>query len=346
VGFRPLDKNRFTEFTRYEWEEENGWRGEFNLNLRTGFFEGDLGSVFPIFDYAGRWPIDLGFSVGRQNINFQDGVMINDDLDVLALVRNNLRFPFIPASNIRVSGLWGWDGSDRGPGNNPINRGEPQAHVLGLFSSLDMHHSTVNIDSIYVIDDKSSGGDASYFGVSSIQRIPFEPLAYINSTFRLNSSFGHEVTNAAVGKGILLTSELSFTPHHSDDNVYFNSFWAAGNYTQAGREPILGGPIAPLGILFASPNLGDFRSELIGAAQDALGVVLGYQAFWNYHFTNLTLEMAGTKDTGGGVDQYGLGFQFQHKLSQHVQFQIDGHFGVVEDENPRWGGRSEFLIII
>jgi hypothetical protein len=346
VGFRPLDNNRFLEFTRLELEQQTGFRGEFNLNLRNFFFEGDLGSLFPNLDFKGMRPIDLGFSVGRQNINFQDGVMINDDMDVLSLTRNNLRLPFIPASNIRVTTLWGWNGSDRGGGNSPLNRGGPQADVLGLFTSLDLHKSTVNFDWTYVIDDKPTGGDATNLGVSVIRRYVVPHLGYVNSTLRANTSIAHEAKTAAAGTGTVLSSELSWTPHSSDDNIYVNSFWAIGNFTQAGREPILGGALAPLGILFASPNLGDFRSELVGSSQDVVGGAIGYQAFWNYHHTNLTLELAGTKDTGGGTDQIGVGFQFQQKLSQHVQFQVDGHYGVQEEGGPRWGGRTELLFII
>jgi hypothetical protein len=340
-GVRPLDKNRFEEFTRWEFEQESGGRGEFNLNLRTLFFEGDLGSVFPFLDKKGMRPLDLGFSVGRQNINFQDGIMINDDLDALGLVRNNLRLPFIPASNIRTTAVWGWNGNDRGGGNSPVNRGRPEAQVLGLFNSLDMHKNTLNIDGIYTIDDKPSGGDTVHFGISTIQRV-----GRFNTTFRSLSSFALEATTPQTGKGTVVTGEISWTPHASDDNIYINPFWAFGNFTQAGREPILGGALAPLGILFASPNLGNFRSELVGVAQDAFGGAIGYQAFWNYHHTNLTLELAGTKDTGGGLDQAAIGFQFQQKMGRHLQFQVDGHYGVREDTGPLWGARSEILFIL
>jgi len=346
AAFRPLDNNRFNQFTRYDFEDPNGddgFRGEFNLNLRALFFEGDFGSLFPFLDPAGMKPIDFGFSVGRQNINFQDGIMINDDLDALSIVRNNIRFPklFPGMSNLRVTGLWAWNGSERGAGVSPANRGGPEANVFGLFNSADFAKSTINIDGIWVLDEKASGGDAFYVGVSSIQRI-----GHYNTTFRYLGSFAEEAQTRQTGTGGLLTSEISWTPHASDDNVYVNSFLAMGNYTQAGREPILGGPLGPLGILFASPNLGDYRGELNGSTQDVMGTAVGYQAFWNDHHTNMTLELAMRKDyRDRGTDAIGAGFQIQQKVGQHVQLQFEGFVSAQEDRSRGYGGRAEVLVV-
>ena len=79
VGVAPLDKNRFTNFTRYSWESnqaQEGGRSEAGVFLRTAFCEGDFGSLFPVFDPDGTKLIDYGFSVGRQQITFQEGIML------------------------------------------------------------------------------------------------------------------------------------------------------------------------------------------------------------------------------------------------------------------------------
>jgi len=344
LAFRPLDKNRFSQFTRYDIKDttgDEGFRGEFNLNLRSLFFEGDLGSLFPFLDPKGMRPIDFGFSVGRQNILFQEGILINDDLDAVGLVRNNIRFQSIAMSNLRVTGLWAWKGNDRGGGENPVNRGSPEADLFALFNSADFWKSTVNVDAIFTSDKKSTGGDAFYLGLSSIQRI-----ALFNTAFRSNTSWAEENTTAQTGSGTLLSAEISWTPHKSDDVVYFNPFFALGNYTQAGREPIVGGPLAALGILFASPNLGDYRGEVNGSAKEVFGAALGYQAFWNDHHTNLTLETAMRNDYGGnGTSVAAIGFQLQQKVGQHVQLQLEGFISAQEDRNPGYGGRSEILVV-
>ena len=130
-----------------------------------------------------------------------------------------------------------------------------------------------------------------------------------------------------------------------------------GTFTQAAREPIDGGgPLAPLGILFASPNIGFFGSELDNKANDNAGAAIGYQAFWNDHWTNLGLEIAGFKDLGledefqQGFDwQVGVGFQAQQKVTQQSLVQLEGFYalqegeGDVEVDDDAYGGRLEFL---
>ena len=65
-----------------------------------------------------------------------------------------------------------------------------------------------------------------------------------------------------MGDGFLLAAEISWTPHSSDDIVYINPYWGIDNYTQAGREAVVGGPLAALGILLASPNLSNYGAEI------------------------------------------------------------------------------------
>ena len=109
--------------------------------------------------------------------------------------------------------------------------------------------STFNVDTIYV-DDNLDNGDGFYLGLSAIQRL--RGLGGISSAFRINNSFAldDEVGGNVIGDGTLLSVELSKLVVGSEDIVYFNPFWGIGNYTQAGREPILGGPLASLGILY------------------------------------------------------------------------------------------------
>ena len=116
-GIRPLDKNRFNAFSGYAIEEDRV-KNELNANIRTFFFEGDFGSLFPNLDKQGFLPIDLGFSIGRQPLLFQDGILINDTVDSLGLVRNNVRLPGV--SNLRISGVYGWDELDTRNDDRPI----------------------------------------------------------------------------------------------------------------------------------------------------------------------------------------------------------------------------------
>ena len=130
---------------------------------------------------------------------------------------------------------------------------------------------------IYV-DDNARNGDAFYIGASAIQRI--KALGGISTAFRINNSIAldDEIGGNVIGNGTLLSAEVSSIVPGSDDIAYFNPFISIGNFTQAGRKQILGGPLASLGILFASPNLSSYGAEVSTFTDDVVGFAAGYQA--------------------------------------------------------------------
>ena len=340
LGLRPTDKNRPTDFTKYTFDgAEEGFNPDFRLGLETLFFEGDVGSLFPVLDRAGFVPLDFGFTVGRQPLIFQEGILINDTIDAVGLIRNNIPFP--GTSNFRVSGIWGFNRTDR----NDARGGDEQ--LFGLFTAADTHLSTFNLDLIY-IDDDTRSGDGLYGGFAAIQRLPH--LGGISSAFRVNASYAvdDEVGNNSLGDGVLFTSELSKTVKGSDDIVYFNSFLNIGNFTQAGREAINGGPLANTGILFASPNLSTYLAEIDPfTGDDVIGGAIGYQAFWDDNRRNLILETAGRYDlSGNGIDSLGFGFQLQQAVGRHIQLQLEAFYTLQEEIQDASGTRAEILFVL
>lgn len=338
LGLRPTDNNSPNRFTRYTFDGANeGFNDEFGFNVETLFFEGDLGSLFPNLDQAGIKPIDYGFTVGRQPVVFQEGILINDTVDAVGLIRNNIPFP--GTSNFRVSAMWGWNRLDR---NELEARNE---NMYGLFIAADAHVSTYNLDMIYVDDEGDR--DGFYVGASAIQRLAW--LGGISTAFRINSSFAldEEVPGNTIGTGTLLTAELSKTVPGSDDIVYFNSFLGLGNFTQAGREAIVGGPLANTGILFASPNLSTYLAEINPFTEDdVIGGAIGYQAFWDNKRRNLILEIAGRHDlSGNGKDSLGFGMQLQQAVGQHVQLTLEGFYTINEDLDDGLGARAEIQVV-
>ena len=339
LGLRPFDNNLPSRFTRYTFDGSNeDFNNELNLDIETLFFEGDIGSLLPKLDRAGIKPIDFGFTVGRQPFTFQEGIILNDTVDAVGFVRNNLVFP--NTSNLRISGLWAWDRLDR----NDRNRGT-DPNMYGLFVFADAHVSSYNLDMIYV-DDNATNGDAFYIGASAIQRI--RALGGISSAFRINNSIAldEEIGGNVIGDGSLLSAEFSTIVPGSDDIAYFNPFISIGNFTQAGREQILGGPLASLGILFASPNLSTYGAEVSPFTDDVVGFATGYQAFWDDHRRNLILEIAGRHDYDGqGFDQLGLGFQLQQAIGQHIQAQLEGFYTFNGERDDGVGARAELFIV-
>jgi hypothetical protein len=166
----------------------------------------------------------------------------------------------------------------------------------------------------------------------------------LSPAFRINNSVAldDEVGGNVIGDGTLLSVEVSKLVPGSEDIVYFNPFWGIGNYTQAGREPILGGPLASLGILFASPNLSTYGAEMVPFTNDVAGFATGYQAFWDDNKRNLILELAARKDTDGeGFDSLGVGFQLQQAIGQHIQLQPEAFYAFNEGQSDGSGFRFE-----
>jgi|LWDU01.1.fsa_nt_gi hypothetical protein len=339
VGLRPVDNNQSTRFTSYSFNGANeGFNNEFNLDIETLFFEGDLGSLFPNLDKAGIKPIDYGFTVGRQPITFQEGILINDTVDAIGLVRNNLVFP--GTSNLRISGMWAWNRLDR---NDQALNSNP--NMYGLFTAIDADVSTFNLDLIYV-DDDDINGDGFYIGASAIQRL--KAFGGISTAFRINSSIAldNKIAGNVIGDGTLLTAEFSSVVHGSDDIAYVNPFLAIGNYTQAGRESVVGGPLANTGILFASPNIANYGAEINPFTNDVVGVATGYQAFWDNHRRNLVLEVAVKHDyNGDDFNSYGVGFQLQQAVGEHVQLQLESFYVINSEVDDTSGSRFEVLIV-
>jgi hypothetical protein len=209
-----------------------------------------------------------------------------------------------------------------------------------LFTAVDFANNTVNVDAIYVNDDGSANADGFYLGLSSIQRIKG-----ISTAFRINSSVGKP--EGTTGDGSLISAEISHIVPGSDDIWYVNPYVALGNFTQAGREAINGGPLGNLGILFASPNLSRYGAEISPFVNDVAGFAMGYQAFWDDHHRNMILEFANKIDYDGrGFDSYGLGFQVQQKVGQYVQLTFEGYaVKNTDDQDDNVGGRFEVQVV-
>lgn len=341
---RLLDDPR--DFTGYSIAQpsgtQNAFHNHFNLTYEPDslFFEGDIGELLPFLDPRDRYGLDYGISVGRQVLNFQGGLLINDNVDALGISRINLKPP--TANNWRIAFVWGW---------NELNRRnlpkESDAQLLGLFHEVEWRESTVEADLVYVMDRDTNTGEGLYTGIGATQR-----LGGINTTFRLVNSepFGsHTVHNDS---GFILFTQLSWTPHASENLVYANGFKGINDFRSASRDPGAGGPLGQVGILFESAGMGRYGAPINNTADDAIGGALGYQMFFDHTRTQLVLEVGGryaANDLGqraaGGVARY------QVAIGKHMILRLDGY--TVYDDNRasattkkdqfRYGSRLEVV---
>lgn len=340
LGVRPLDAGGRFAGVRSERDETGVRRREKiyedtrNFIVTTAFFEGDFGELFPNLDPDDSSRLDYGFSIGRQPLFFQEGIMINDVVDAFGITRNNL----LPGSslNTRVTYLIGW---------NQINRNDrvedPTAEMYALFTEHDFASTTINIDLAHV--DSNEETDGWYLGISASQRI-----GQINTAFSLNGSQAVELDSPQVSDGTVFFSEVSWTPARSISLIYWNFFASVDSYSSAARAPDVGGPMARTGILFAASGLGTIPSALSSDADEVVGTALGYQWIFNNARTQIIFELGGRTDRDDTQrEQSAAGIRLQQAMGQRFILLFDVFHAEHEnrEDNP-WGARLELLLKI
>ncbi len=333
VGLQPLNYDASGQFSGYRLAPgPHGLVDDTNANVRTLFFEGDFGSTLPDLDRMGILPIDFGYSVGRQPLFYQNGMLINDNVTMVGLARNSIHLPF--TSNVLLDLIYAWDHVER-PGRPPTTGEQPS--LMGVASTIDSLHTTYTMQMLH-ISDAHLFGDAWYVGGAAIQR-----FWLLNTALRVNSSITDGPATAVSTNGTLLSLETSFNPYRSDDIVYFNPYVALGNFTQAAKDPIVAGPLGALGITFAAYGIGTSVSALSSAADNVAGFATGYEAFWDAHRRSVTLELGVRENTGtnGTFNAQAVGARFQQAIGQRVLLEVDATYTRQEDHNDAFGLRTE-----
>ena len=349
VGFRNFDRDG--RFTSYILEPDPGdpafdgvfgtdgdrFREELNADIQSLYFEGDFGEIFPKLDQGDFGRSDIGFSIGRQPLLFQDGMLIQDSVDGVGLTRNTL----LPegTSNFRATLF---------VGANEVHRGNVEdrdAEMIALLTSTDFRRSTVDADLVYVSGSEATG-DLLSGGVSFVQRIGTK-----NTTFRLLASRAMEEETAQSTNGALLFTELSWTPHYTDDLIYFTGFVALDEFSSAARGPATGGPLGRAGINFAAVGLGSYGAPLSSQARDVAGGAFGYQKFYGAAKRRQLLGEVGVRfGTASDIaDAFAGTVRYQVAAGRRLVLVWDGFVGR-QDGGPfgedldLYGGRFELVV--
>ena len=333
----PFGVLRFTGYTSTS-SGTGSFSNQLNFDWNTLthlFFEGDLGEMFPGLDVDDRRGLDLGLSIGRQPINFQEGLLINDFIDAVGVTRNNLR----PggAVNLRFTGLYGWNGITRHSriaggspveGYSPLNALDDGAQLFGGFTEIDWRSTTAAMDVMFVrggaLGTALGAADGLYTGVSLVGRpgsgvfnvslrvVNSMPLGDASPTppaVDAGTASLLGITNPA-SRGTLVFSELSWTPHHSKNFFYANGFYAHDTYRAAALDVLIPGPLARAGILFAGSGLGDVpgvgAGALSPAASDVAGGAFGHQIFLGGTRQQLLLEGAARYSTAACLSAFDI----------------------------------------
>ncbi len=347
VGFRNFDRDgRFTSYILEPstsdpeflalFGDDDAFRDELNGEIESLYFEGDFGEIFPGVDQKDFGRTDIGFSVGRQPLIFQEGMLINDSIDGLGLTRNTL----LPrnTSNFRATFFVGAGDVHRN------NIEDPDAELFALLTSTDLRRSTVDADLAYVSGGASSG-DLLGFGLSAVQRI-----GKLNTSFRVLGSYAVDDKTAFSTDGVLLFSEVSFTPHYSQDLAYFTTFLALDEYSAVAAGPASGGPLGRAGISFAAVGLGNYGAPLSSRAREVVGGAVGYQKFYGVEKRRQLLAelglRAGTSSTVS--NQAAAVVRYQMAVGRRTVLVWDGFASYLEGlgntgDASGFGGRFELI---
>ena len=344
IGFRNFDRDG--RFTSYILEPDPGdpafealfgdrdrFREELNADIQSLYFEGDFGEIFPKLDKEDFGRKDYGFAVGRQPLLFQEGMLIDDSIDGIGITRNTL----LPknTSNFRATLYVGAENVHRS------NVEDDEAELFGLLTSTDFRASTVDVDLAYVTGSDLTG-DLAAVGVSAVQR-----LGKINTSFRLLASSALDQETAFSTDGVLLFSEVSWTPHYTHDLFYFTTFAALDEFSSAARGPATGGPLGRAGINFAAVGLGSFGAPLSSRARDVAGGAVGYQKFIGPQNRRQMLTELGVRTglAGGVDDSAAVTIRYQAAAGRRVVLGVSGFGARVESaaggDDSRFGGRFE-----
>lgn len=332
IGFRPFDRDgQFTGY-RLGGDGRENFMDHFNGNLRSLYFEGDFGELFPRLDEHDKHSLDYGFAVGRMPITHQDGLLINDSLDAVGISRASLFW--FGASAARITALFAWDQIHRGN-----NVRDPEGRLYALSYSADYKYSTFELDGVYVDGGSQLGGDGLFAGIGQTRR-----FGKYNSTLRAVFSWALDRETPAIGSGSLFYSQISRTMDYNDDIVYFDSFWSIDNFTSAARDPAVGGPLGATGILYEAVGLGGYGAALGNATPTgAVGFGLGYQHFFDSEKrSQLVAEIGARWNTQvPGREGYAFGIRYQRSLDQHLIWRVDGYIGSYNDGQTGQGLRTE-----
>jgi len=338
VGLRPFDEETANSrrFASYDFRNGDTIDGA-NAEFQTLFFEGDFGEIFPNLDPYDSLPLDYGFSVGRQPMLFQQGLLINEDrIDAVTVTKNTLSGGGI--LNLRATGAYAWNNINR---NNNVD--DPNAQLVGLLTETDIAGSTINADIAYVDSPNARFGSLLAYGVSAIQRIGSFHNTY-NSSVHFLGSHPTDGETQASGQGQLLFSQMSWTPHHTHDLVYANGFWAIDQFTSPARGTLGGGPLGQTGVLFSAAGLGRYGAPLSNQASNVAGGSIGYQLFFDGTRKQIIFEVGGRKDTNEiNAGAIAGGVRYQQAIGQHWIFLIDGFVAEHETLGTTPGTRIEML---
>lgn len=335
---RPLDKNG--SFTRYQISggADDDFVDEFDFDLDTLFFEGDLGAISQ--GLTGKTnAYDLPIAFGRVPLFTQNGIWLDDAVDGVAFGIAARNSPALDVSNFDLTFFAGFNQVTTAA----VADSNDRAKVFGLAGFADARKGYVELGYGYLDADQ---GDLSYHNVTAAFTRRYG--GRVANSVRLIGNFGQSATTKTAD-GVLVLVESSLVPRRpwnaipSPANVvpYFNLFAGFDRPQPLARAADSGGVLKNTGINFESDGLTGYPT-LDALAQDSYGGALGLEYLFELD-RQIVVEAAVVQRMGDSAlgSQYALGARYQHKISNAWIVRLDAMRGWREGLEDVYGARLE-----
>ena len=327
---RPLDEDG--SFTGQTFSPDSSdFETSFDLDVESWFFEGDIGEIFPRLDPQDRGEGDLGFAFGRIPIEFQNGYLVNDEMNAVGLSKTNIQLP--GSSGLRMMAVYAFNHINEP--NGMSDHGD--VDLIGVFTEGDFPWGLLEFDVAGTVSDQSRGdqintglGWTGHFG---------------GSNYSLHANLSRHDPQAVRTRfdeydGELLVAGYSTEISPKHDIFYANAYWAHGNFgrlaSKSGGPP----PLGPIGLSYAGVGIGSYRPALWPRPLDSVGFAAGVQKFFASEAGNVALELAHRNDLEPG-DQFGetggwaLTLRLQRKFANRFLFQTDAYYALHDGDHRK-----------
>ena len=336
---RPLDKNG--SFTRYQISgglQDDEFVDEFDFDLDTLYFEGDLGAITQGLTNRTN-SIDLPIAFGRVPLFTQNGIWLDDAFEGMAFAITAKNNPAHDISNMDLTFFAGFNKVTTAA----VADSDDNAKVFGLAGFADLLKGYAELGYGYVDADV---GNLSYHNLTAAFTKRYQ--GRLANTVRLIGNFGQSAT-AKTADGLLVLVENSLVPRRPVNAIpspinlvpYFNFFAGFDTPQPLARAADSGGVLKNTGINFESDGLTGYPT-LDASAHDSYGGALGVEYLFNLD-RGLVVEGAVVQRTGDSLlgSQYALGARYQHKVTNAWIVRLDAMHGWREGLNDVYGARLE-----
>ncbi len=337
----PMDNNN--QFTRLDFSDSRNveFEGEFDAQLDTAFFEGDLGAMSGGVMGVDA-PFDLPFTMGRVPLLFQNGIWMEDAVDGAALAfpwRHNRALNW---SNFEVS-LFAAFNQVTSPAFANNNQA---AQAFGTAWFIEAYDGYIEADYAYLNDRDGLG--RSYHNLAfAYTRRYFERLS---NSVRVLGNLGQDGprVNRSADGGLLLFENSLVSNSPATFVPYFNAFLGYGRPQSVARAAGSGGILRNTGLNFESDNLTGYPT-LDATGSNSYGGAVGLLLHANANFDEqVSFEFAALDTYGDDAlstapgAQYGLGGRWQKAINNWSLVRVDLMHGWLDRAPDIFGTRVEY----